>query len=389
MKIGSWRSNVRKMEWLVRFCRMIFPNMVIAILVASCLGGQGVKGIDSSSASAPQQETSLPGDCVVDGGNIQNYLNDTRCETITVKGSNDPENPREYFQRDSYNLTRSGVTLQADGYVLTGAIVVSGSNNIVRGFIISDSNSNAGIRTYGNNNLIEYNEIYHMKQDGIWFFGSYNIFRGNYIHDILDPSISGDPHVDCFQTWSWNWDVVGNIIEGNICNHNRTSGSNQLIMLEHSTKQLKDLTIRNNVWIAHDIGYVPIALYGDDQVTGLRVINNTFYNTTNEGESAVYAVGMTDIYVANNASIGYQQIVKLISGTVKQENNVASGNYGMEDFENYRVDRKVNGVLQVYGFHLLPNSPLIDAGVVSLGSEYDFDGKPRVGKPDVGAFEYP
>ncbi|HLO14019.1 MAG TPA: DUF1565 domain-containing protein, partial [Anaerolineales bacterium] len=140
-------------------------------------------------------------------------------------------------------IKRSILSLVADGKVTTKAIDVTGDNNIVRGFTFTDPSANAGIMVKGNNNLFEKNEIYHTAQDGIWFFGHDNTFRGNYIHDILDPSIGGDPHVDCFQSWGWNWDTYNVLFEKNVCNHTRTSGSNQIVMLaRNTTAQVRDIT---------------------------------------------------------------------------------------------------------------------------------------------------
>ena len=107
-------------------------------------------------------------------------------------------------------------------------------NNVVRGFTITDATANNGIEVNGNFNLFENNEIYKTKQDGIWFFGHDNTFRGNYIHDILDPSIANqfptyDEHADCFQTWDWSWDTYNVLFENNICDHTRAEGSNQIL----------------------------------------------------------------------------------------------------------------------------------------------------------------
>ncbi len=80
---------------------------------------------------------------------------------------------------EQVNLVASKITLEATGLVNTKAIYVNGNKNTIRGFTISDGTSSAGIEVHGNYNLFERNEIYHTKQDGIWFFGSYNTFREN------------------------------------------------------------------------------------------------------------------------------------------------------------------------------------------------------------------
>jgi parallel beta-helix repeat protein len=205
-------------------------------------------------------------------------------------------------------VTKSNIQLLANGKVIIkGAIYVPGSSNTVRGFEITDPTENAGIRTMGNNNLIESNEIHNTMQDGVWFFGSGNTFRNNYIHDILDPSAantnSGDPHVDCFQTWDWSWDTYNVLFEGNICDHTRSSLSNQIVMLSGSAH---DLTFRNNRFIMHDSGYSPLALYGG---TNFKLENNYFCNTTNGGSSAVYLSGSSNVTLSGNSYAGYSSFV--------------------------------------------------------------------------------
>ncbi len=73
-------------------------------------------------------------------------------------------------------------------------------------------------------------------------------------------------------------------------------------------------------------------------------------------------------------SLAMSLVVRVVGSNVREENNYIYPPYGMLD-------------IQGFDFHLMPGSLLIDAGVAS-GIEYDFDGKPRDGMPDIGAFEY-
>lgn len=278
------------------------------------------------------------------------------------------------------SISSSDLTVYANGKVKTKAVTVTGSRNTIRGFTISDPTANAGITVKGNNNLFENNEIFHTKQDGVWFFGTGNIFRGNYIHDILDPSVAGDPHVDCFQTWGWDWDTYNVLFEKNTCDHTRSTGSNQMVMLERGTAaQVRDIIFRNNIFIMHDAGYSPMNFHrksGQGEISGIQVLNNTFYNTTNAGQAAIRMGNITNGRVVNNVSIGYGTLTDVTGGNVTQTGNVQSGNYGMVDY------RQKN-------FRLTAYSPLIDAGA-NTGVPDDFDGisRPRGAGYDIGAFEY-
>ena len=347
--------------------KIIVLKITIAVLLTSCLGE--VPGVKGNGASIDY--TSEPSVCeVYEGGSIKAALNDSACTIITV-------HPGDYRGEGWYKFERSGVTLKANGKVIISMIVVYGNNNVVRGFTVTDPEQKTGIRTYGDNNLIENNEIYNMKEDGMWLWGRNNIIRGNYIHDIYDDRTwpAYDEHVDCFMTFSWDWPVENLLIEGNTCVLDRSHGSNQFFILTHTgSRVMKDITFRNNIFIANDTGYVPIAFFGDSSVTGLKVVNNTFYNTSGQGEDAVWAENVSDVYIANNAIIGYDSVVRVIGSSVIEENNIRESPYGMVD-------------IQGLDFHLLPGSPLIDAGI-ALGIEYDYDGNSRDERLDIGAFEY-
>jgi hypothetical protein len=281
---------------------------------------------------------------------------------------------------EAINLGKSNIRVTAEPNVHMNGFHITGNNNLVSGFIITNPSSDYGIRVSGNNNLIEKNDISHTGQDGIWFFGHDNTFRGNYIHDILAPAIGGDPHVDCFQTWGWNWETYNVLFEKNTCNHTRTSGSNQILMLENqSAYPMRDIIFRNNVFIMHDSGYTPLRFNrksGQSAISNMQVINNTFYNTTNSGQEAVSMVNIANGKIINNVSIGYSRLAEVSGGSVVNSNNVQSGNYGMVDYPNFN-------------FRLTSQSPLINAGM-DAGFRDDFDGKPRPQGAgfDIGAFEY-
>ncbi|RPJ73983.1 MAG: DUF1565 domain-containing protein, partial [Alphaproteobacteria bacterium] len=220
-------------------------------------------------------------------------------DTVKVLGGTYPERVK---------VEGSGLSFIAQGVVNMQGFEVTGNNNLVRGFTIQNPNNNSGLRVSGNFNIFENNDISNTLQDGVWFFGHDNIFRHNYIHDIWQGAGSNtDPHVDCFQTWSWNWETYNILFEGNICNHTRASGSNQIVMISGDTsREVKDIIFRNNIFIMHDTGYSPLAVYGS--VSGVKVYNNTFYNTTEEGDAAVYMLEANNCHIANNVSIGYSQI---------------------------------------------------------------------------------
>ena len=305
------------------------------------------------------------------------------------------------------NIPNSGITLQAEGKVITKAIDISGNSDTIRGFTITDPSSEWGIRTSGNNNLIEGNEIYHTRQDGIWFFGSYNTFRGNNIHDILDPSAPQDSHVDCFQTWGWDWDTTNVLIERNICINKRTTGHNDFVMLErNTTSEVRDITFRNNIFVIYHAVWSSLNFtwpHGEYEVYNITVVNNTIVNLSGMGGvTGIEFTNMTNASVINNLFINYGDKVTpyiAVHGgiNINIHNNAVYNTNGIPpEGGPYLGDVWMQNPLVVsisgLDYHLRLASPLIDAGY-NLGNlvPNDFDGviRPQGAGFDIGAYEFP
>jgi len=197
---------------------------------------------------------------------------------IYVEGSNcDFENNYIHF------ATRGGIRV----FVKQIGMETGTSNCTVRNNRLY-RNATAGIEVFGRNNRVEGNEIwgtiqYHpnwknppssVDADGMRFFGSGHIIRGNYIHDISyrDPE-NINPHIDCFQTWAGSDREVGHniIFEKNVCLNlevQTTYENGQGFMLEGGAK---NITIRNNIIRAYKI-------VNTIDSSNLTIINNTFTN---------------------------------------------------------------------------------------------------------------
>lgn len=309
---------------------------------------------------------------------------------------------------EKINLVKSRITLEALGTVKTKAIYVKGNKNTVSGFTISDGTASAGIEVHGNNNLFERNEIYHTKQDGIWFFGSYNTFRENYIHDILHPSITSNTHVDCFMTWGWDMDTTNVLFEKNVCVNNRTTGLNALVMISRkSSTQVRDLTFKNNVFVINHPVYCSINFWGptdSPRISNIKFVNNTVVNLSGKGENAIQFVNIYNATAINNLFIGFgnkKEYIPYISGSsstkVTVRNNAVYNPNGIPPSgkpytgDIWMKDPLVYSMYGDFDFRLKPNSPLIDAG-------YDLGGlvvddfidvsRPSGGGYDIGAYEY-
>ena len=121
--------------------------------------------------------------------------------------------------------------------------------------------------------------------DGMRFFGSGHVIRGNYIHDIpygppgLNPG-SGDynvnPHIDCFQTWTGGGVVPANnvLFEQNRCDNCQDQaldevGQGFMIRMGGGSVPPSNITVRNNVILAyHGMNII--------DAENMVVVNNTF-----------------------------------------------------------------------------------------------------------------
>jgi parallel beta-helix repeat protein len=278
-------------------------------------------------------------------------------DSVSVLAGNYPErvtvNRGITFQAQGTVVTR-GFTVNADNVTIRGfeitdtpgsgntgwGIYLAGSNCVIEdnyihyairgGIIIASSsvsncqirnnrlyrNSQMGMDIRGQYHLIEDNEIwgtiqYHpswtnppswVDADGIHFFGTGHIFRGNYIHDILysDPQ-NPTPHIDCFQTWADDPGDAANSItfEQNICDNMQSLSQNKNghgFMLEGGVHHLY---IKNNILKA----YMGINTAGTGNAHHLYIYNNLFMSSlsfTSFWPSGVDLYDATNTIVNNN-----------------------------------------------------------------------------------------
>ena len=301
-----------------------------------------------------------------------------------------------------YFATRGGIQLNAASDHCTVR-----NNRLYR-------DSQFGIGVAGLDHLIEGNEIwdsiqYHPKwlnppgwvdADGIRFFGSGHILRGNYIHDISykDP-LNINPHIDCFQTFSdANHKAASNVtIEQNRCDNDELAKSIGQGGTGFTMEGASKIMIRNNVINA----FVDVFLQNCD---GVSILNNTLIGNTMQ-DPAYYPVGISlnqtsGVVIQNN--ILYDQPDNVIY--VKGNQPISGKNMVFRDdgrpvstTDTYNPVNDLWGIDPMFvapatnDYHLQSGSPAIDAGL-NLGSLVpdDFDGvsRPQTAGYDIGAYEY-
>jgi hypothetical protein len=313
---------------------------------------------------------------------LDNYLHDLYHDGIMLTGQGDPNLPRL-------------------------------AHNVIKGNRIYRAN-NSGIHVEGRENLIEDNDVSHTIQypsggpawygadaDGMRFFGTGNVFRGNRIHDIMLSDLGNlDPHIDCWQTWGPATNIT---FEQNLCDLDPSSPGGQASMVDNASGTVSHLLYRNNIFM--DCGPLNIhSKSATESITSVQVLNNPFYRIN---FSAVFL--QEDVKFAtveNNAfyDVGSHRRSYLTARSGSQEGWVVG--YNLQSMSDCLPPGKEGSqtpyphdlwgidpqFVDVAGRDLrpTPTSPLVDSGVELKEVKTDFIGVPRPQGSgyDIGAYEY-
>jgi len=334
---------------------------------------------------------------------------------ITVSGSYD-----EISDNFTHNTYKEGIKIS------------SGSNNsLLRNYITYGVVS--GIYFDGTNHLVEGNTITHSvtrgpdrvffsassDPDGIRFFGSGTIVRGNTIKDIyLDETPETDgPHSDCFQNWGNATNIT---FDRNYCElENTTTYANPMVkfmMIERLTGNaaVSGLKIINNIFISKNnvTQWSPIQLGGGTCSTSyplsdITVANNTFVHTGNViADFAILMRCTNTVSIKNNTLYNYARSgYRYINQDMNNNTGVDISNNSVYNYDGssptggaYPGDNIAETWLKDPKFvnlgnldlHLQSTSPLINRGttISSITSDYDGSTRPQGGAYDMGAYEY-
>ena len=307
-----------------------------------------------------------------------------------------------------YFATRGGIDLSAipGNYAQTRDCIVK-NNRLYH-------NSQYGINIEGQDQLIVGNEVWRTIQfhpawtnpptwvdaDGVHFFGSGNIIRDNYIHDInySDPE-NVNPHIDCFQTWQdANHEAASNtVLEQNRCEnaaqaHSVDEGGSGFTIANAGP----GLVIRNNIIKA----FADIFISRSD---GISILNNTLLSDTTL-DTQYYPVGAevdtsSNITMENNIFFNQPgQIIYVKNSTIVSGKNIMYRDDGIPlvTTNTYNPINDLWGIDPLFinpalnDFHLQNQSPAIDAGLETENVPNDYEGNPRpIGKGfDIGAYEF-
>jgi len=309
-----------------------------------------------------------------------------------------------------HDITRWGILM----YYIDSADDPATSHCLVSGNRIERA-SMAGIEVWGQNNIIENNDISHTLQyspkwipppswvdaDGMRFFGKGHIIRGNYIHDItFDDPENIDPHTDGIQTWGPASDIL---IDGNYIDLPMPPSTTSCQFLTCSgSNPMKDITLINNIFITDSYQRCPITLHGtgSNLIQNVNIIHNTFIRTADATAQGVGLVSTTKVTIKNNIFYYHSSYSSQYIRTWENVTNLDVGynlvfvNAGNPAGNPYPKDLwQVDPMFVKYednDFRLQQFSPAIDAAAPWLEVIADFDNnnRPQGSGYDIGAFEF-
>lgn len=377
------------------------------------------------------------------GGDTVTVSEGSYSERINVTTSGSTNNPltiRAEGQVISQGFTVKANNIVIDGFTITNkntstssgaGVYIDGSHNIVSNNYIHDlynegvfldggsgrdssSTSNnlildntmvkvrmAGVHVEGQDNTIQGNDISHTIEkppgapprdgddaDGIRYFGSGHLIKGNYIHDIsLDDPGNENPHIDCFQTWGPAFDIT---FDSNYC-INDNENEQGFMLQELYGDPVHNLTFINNVIYAWKI-------FQHEDAENSLIANNTFVSLGTPGTIGFILSNSSEVIVVNNILYnfnGYYYFSDSQNTNVTLDYNIIfkpDGNT-TRDYPLLDNDKIIDPLFvnpSERNYHLKENSPAIDAGTNSINIPLDHNGVPRpLGEaPDIGAFEY-
>lgn len=233
--------------------------------------------------------------------------------------------------------------------------------------------------------LIEGNYVHHTNApsveqgDGIEIKeGSYNnIVRDNVIHDTNYP---------CILTYSTVGNGAPNIIERNAlwnCG-------------DHAIQSSADAVIRNNIILSAGADGIALQPHQSGVPSNLVVVHNTVLHPTND---AIKVSGLAgSLLIANNALYAQDGSAISVGGELGQL--VLAGNYGVGAFDGPVTEFEGSGAITTdfvaASFSgMVPNDvfPAMGSGLIAAGDVMhvameDFNGTPRAGAADVGAYKF-
>ncbi|MGO8744445.1 MAG: NosD domain-containing protein [Thermoguttaceae bacterium] len=332
----------------------------------------------------------------------------------------------EVYITSRNDKTRDGIDLEPGNHywVLEGFNVTNADGSIQR----------AGIRVAGSRNvIIRHNNVQRCKTWGIFSSFAENIIieknwcagsrseHGIYVSNSADnPVVQGNIswgnrqcgiHLNGDKTQGEDGIISNALIAGNVIHDNGTGGGAGI-----NCDGVQDAWIENNVlYNNHANGVSLYRIDGGGPSVGNTVVNNTVVMASNSRWAVNIKNGSTGNRLYNNILLNANRAHGSINMTADSHDrflsdyNIVMNRFNPDDGDfsdmtlaEWRAERGqdrhsiiaaatrlfVNAAANDY--HVLPNSPAVDAGIGAISAFKDLDGKsrPRGKGIDIGAYEF-
>ncbi|MEL7296099.1 MAG: right-handed parallel beta-helix repeat-containing protein [Pseudomonadota bacterium] len=250
------------------------------------------------------------------------------------------------------------------------------TNGTGEGMYLGCNNDNCRVA----NSIVESNYIHHTNRssvsqgDGIELKeGSYgNVIRNNVIHDTGYPGII---------SYSTVGNGAQNVIEGNVVWNSS----------DNTMQVAADAIIRNNIIL----GNVAFQSHQSGRPSNIEFVHNTIVNT-GSGVAVRNVVG--PVLIANNAIYTQGTAIRLISGSINQvtvagnvgAGGMSGGSGGYTSGNGLAADTVGGNYNGAPPLDVFPStgSALINGGDTTYVVSTDFNGTPRAGSADAGAYRF-
>ena len=396
-----------------------------AILLVVALPAHGIEigpgdDLEAAAASlAPGEELVLRGGTYAFNENITITANGTPTEPIVIRAKTG-----EQALLSQATTQHNVVEVRNSSYLVIRGLRFTGGSHGIR-LINSDyvtieeceifETGDVGISansggTYEGLRILR-NHIHHTNSTGEGMYLGCNndncrvansLIEGNYIHDTNRPSVNQGDGIEIKEG------SYGNIIRDNVIHDTKFPGiivystvgngpaniveRNVIWNVSDNTVQIAaDVVFRNNIVL----GNLALQAHQSGSPSNIQILHNTIINS---GDGIEVRRVSGPVTIANNAVYAGGQAIRLISGSLGQvqlagnigDGGLSGGSSGYADGNGIDTDMvagNYNGSPPIDPFPAAGGA-LVGAGDPAHAVLNDFNGNPRSGAPDVGAYAF-
>ena len=378
-----------------------------------------IDGVEATiNGLGPGDELVLSGGTYTLGGRFSFAIAGTEAQPIVIRAA-DGETPHLHRPNASQNIIDID---DAEHVIIRGVEFSGGSAGIrisgARFLTIEDCeiHDTGDVALRANDSGVTYeslrvlrNHIHHTNNTGEGMYLGCNnagcevvdsLIEGNYIHHTNQPSVSQGDGIELKEGSS------GNVIRDNVIHdtnypciltyasngaQNRIERNVMWNCGDHGIQSAADAVIRNNIVLGANADGIAMQPHQSGSPSNLVIVHNTVLNA---GGDAMSLRGISgSVVIANNALYSQRGRAFYANGTngLTFEGNAGVGEGTLPltsgDLDLDFVDASFAGAPPMDLF-LMPDGALMASGSAAHVAEYDFNGTPRDGAPDVGAYAY-